>query len=85
MMLGPKTPVRQLEIECNNHPCGEFKYTLENAVRTLNLTVPPDWITGGVISLRFLVTPEATPQSAGVNSDMRPLGIGLKQLSIEMQ
>ncbi len=83
MMLGPEVPRRTLKIECNEQPCGEFDYTLGDAMQQLRIALPSGLIgSDGNLYLRFIVTPEATPKTAGVNADIRRLGIGLRELSI---
>lgn len=83
MMLGPRLPQRTLRIACNNAPCGEFLYTPEKSSQRLQITLPSKLMNqDGQLNLRFTVTPEATPVTAGVNEDFRSLGLGLTELII---
>lgn len=83
MMLGPNVRERTLRIECNGNSCGEFIYSPENPARQLEVTLPSGLVgQNGRLDLRFVISPEATPKAAGVNNDVRSLGIGLTSLSI---
>lgn len=83
MMLGPNVRERTLRIECNGNPCGEFTYTLEKPAQPLQVSLPVGLITqDGRLDLHFVISPEATPKEAGINEDVRSLGIGLTSLSI---
>jgi hypothetical protein len=83
MMLGPNIPKRTLRVECNGRPCGEFIFTLGTSKQNLQVMLPPSSAEGASkIDVRFVVSPDATPRAAGVNNDVRQLGIGLTEMTL---
>jgi len=83
MMLGRKLPQRELRIEANGVRIGEASYTEANPIQKLRLDLPEGLVKDdGVLELRFIVTPRATPWTAGVADDDRLIGVGLTELRI---
>lgn len=83
MLVGPLVPRRTLTIEANGHRVGAFEFSADNASRPLRIAVPAGTLgSNGLLDLHFVTTPAATPNSAGVNSDPRPLALGLISLEI---
>ncbi|MGC4037787.1 MAG: hypothetical protein QM764_17625 [Chitinophagaceae bacterium] len=83
MMLGPKLEERHLHIECNGRGVNDVTYTKDEPSRHLTIRLPEGLVgSDGMLELRFIVDPMASPESAGVNDDERVLGVGLVKLSI---
>jgi len=83
MLVGSKLPERRLRVECNGAIVADVTYSQAAPARQLRLDIPRGLIgEDGVLALRFEVTPPATPLSAGVSADARPLALGLSQLEI---
>jgi phosphoglycerol transferase len=83
MMLGPKLPTRTLHIECNGRRILDVVYTAATATQSLRLDIPAGLVgADGLLELDFTTTPQASPLSAGVNDDPRPLGVGMIAFSI---
>lgn len=82
MLLGPNVQKRSLRIDGNGRDLGDFVY--EQASQSLRIDVPSGVIgADGVVELTFKVTGHATPKSAGLGEDQRPLGVGLITLTVE--
>ncbi|WP_185982851.1 hypothetical protein [Aureimonas mangrovi] len=83
MLLGPNIPERSLLVECNGVVCGEFVYGPQAATQRLDIALAAGTVgEDGRLEIRFRTRPEATPQSAGVNSDTRAIGMGIHDLAI---
>lgn len=83
MLVGPKIQQRTLAIDANGRRVGDAIYTLTSAAQELRVELPSGLVgADGLLELRFVTTPQASPQSAGVSVDGRSLGVGLVALSI---
>ena len=83
MLVGPLVPERTVTIEANGRRLGAFAFSIASSSQQLRLAVPAGTLgANGLLELRFATTPVATPASAGINSDPRPLGLGLDSLGI---
>jgi phosphoglycerol transferase len=83
MLIGPRIPRRTVTIEGNGHRLGVFSFSATNQEQQIHLRIPANSIgPDGALELHFATTPEATPSSAGINADRRPLALGLISLSI---
>ncbi|MET0231150.1 MAG: hypothetical protein ABW186_09490 [Rhodanobacteraceae bacterium] len=83
MLVGPRVPERNVKIEGNGRQLGEFAFSTAHASQQFRLDVPAGTLgKDGSLELGFVTTPAATAASAGVNSDPRPLAIGLVSLGI---
>jgi len=82
-MTGPLLTRRHLRVVANGSIVGDTDFVADEGDRHFDLPLPAGVIgKDGILEIRFDVTPKATPQSAGINTDTRPLGIGLSELSI---
>ncbi|MBO9665167.1 hypothetical protein [Dokdonella sp.] len=83
VLLGPKVPVRRVVMKANGHLLGVRTFTLGAPSPSLRFSIPQDWIgDDGLFELHFDVDPVASPRTAGVNIDGRPLGVGIVSLTL---
>jgi phosphoglycerol transferase len=83
VVLGPKVPERKVSVACNGQPVTEATYTVTNARQHLRLDIPATLVgEDGLLDLEFTTLPAVSPRSAGLNQDMRVIGVGLIELSI---
>lgn len=79
-LVGPELPFRSLKIYCGDTYCGEQLYSLKTPNITLKIRFPKHEIKRGIGTIRFLATPASSPSQAGINTDDRPIGIGITQM-----
>jgi len=83
MLLGPKLKRRELHVEANGVAIGGAAYVDAEPVRQLRFELPSGVVRDdGLLELRFIVTPRATPTIVGAGPDDRLIGVGLTALSI---
>ena len=82
-LVGPNIPTRHLRVVCNGTTVAEVDYTESNPLQQLHASLPTGLVgSDGMLDIRFETTPLASPYSAGVSIDTRPLGVGLTHLAI---
>lgn len=82
-LVGPDIPDRHVVLEANGTPIGEMDFSLSKPQSEQRFMLPLGLVgADGMLELRFRVSPTASPRTAGINIDGRPLGIGLHRLSI---
>lgn len=82
-LVGPDVPERHVVLKANGQVIGEIDFSIDDQRAEHRFALPfgligPD----GDFELQFRVSPAASPRSAGLNVDGRPLGIGLFRMSI---
>jgi phosphoglycerol transferase len=84
VMLGSLAPARTVVVKSGQRTLAKIRHEFGKHAPAMRVPVPNSLIGGdGLLDLRFEVSPAASPRTAGINADDRPLGIGLVSLSIE--
>lgn len=82
--LLPQIPKRLFSVWCNGEKIKEWNYTLSSPGNGMeSFILPKRLIKKGTICLSFRTSPLISPKELNLNKDARPLGVFMRQLTLE--
>lgn len=82
--ISPKHPDLSVAVSANNIPITNWKFSLPNPARNVEIVLPPSvWSGGTDLQLVFEIDQPRSPASFGEGGDTRLLGLGLEAIELK--